>query len=91
MMFFLAIKHIVTKMHIHGSVKRGSLLLGECTLGIYLCHIEVKEMLVNMINVMRQYGINDMLSVLVYCCTVMLLGCGITLVCKKIPIIKKMI
>lgn len=91
---FITIKYYFTFNKLNEYVSKLIVSIGKSTLGIYLMHLMfVKSSKVNTIlyflkNILR---INAMISCLIYCLIIMLMCYILTLIIRKIPLIKKMI
>ena len=81
--------------HKFGSLaEKGIRLLGSCTFGIYLLHIFVKDhkMLTPLWNVLLEnLSLNPMLACFIYVGVVMVIGFAVTLVMKKIPVLRRLV
>jgi len=70
------------------------LSLGEATFGIYLMHkliMKLFEKLNVLTRIYETLQINDMLSAILYCTIIFAVGYCLTIICKKIPLIKQLV
>lgn len=90
---FLTVKYICANVRIPHLIERIIYSIGSCTFGVYLLHPLIKDLAVmkKILRFMFSHGINRMISVFIYCFLVLLVCYAITVILKKIPIIKKFI
>lgn len=92
---FVTCQYAVKKIIVPAWLEKVICSLGSCTFGIYLLHVFYKgkvQAVQKLWDVFRiQCGFNDMLSAMLYCGVVFMLGYVTTLLIKKIPIIGKII
>lgn len=75
-------------------LKKTILSVGGTTFGIYLLHLLVMQLLENLgiaDKIFETLNINYMVRALLYGVLVFAVGCGITQVCRKIPLVKQII
>ena len=69
--------------------------MGSCTLGIYLLHLFFHQRLPFMgrlWDVFRvRLGLGDMISAFLYCGVIFLMGYGVTLVLKRVPLVRRLV
>ena len=69
--------------------------MGGCTLGIYLLHLFFHQRLPFMgrlWDVFRvRLGLGDMISAFLYCGVIFLMGYGVTLVLKRVPLVRRLV
>lgn len=88
---FISIKHIETKKcNISIWIKRIILSIGECTFCIYLLHILIMRSFDN-IHSMQMLSFFPLLGCFIYCFFVFFICFLISMIIKKIPVIKKYI
>lgn len=88
---YMTTKYIFSKVTMPKILEKIVLSLGKSTFGIYLLHLLVKDKAINMIDIMTKAGCNHMIAVLVWCFMVMMVCWVITIVLRKIPVIKKLV
>ena len=69
--------------------------MGSCTLGIYLLHLFFHQRLPFMgrlWDVFRvRLGLGDMICAFLYCGVIFLMGYGVTLVLKRVPLVRRLV
>ncbi|MCI8550131.1 MAG: acyltransferase [Lachnospiraceae bacterium] len=92
---FITCKYIIEKIKLPQWVNKLILSMGGCTFGIYLMHLFFllnANWVENLWHIFRnQWHINYMIAALLICGTVFLSGYIITLILKKIPILKNLV
>ena len=89
---YITVKYICCRVNFSEIISNILISIGRCTLGIYLLHIFIMILLSNMgYFEFFQGHLNHILTILIYCFLVFLIGFLITLILKKIPIIKHLI
>lgn len=89
---FLTVKYAFTHIRIAQWLEHGIMAFGKCTFGIYLIHVMIQNSapMKKLLLAMTGIGISNMLSCLIQCAVVMLIGGGITYVWLKIPCVRKL-
>lgn len=75
-------------------IRKMILSVGSCTFGIYLLHLlfmEIPEVRILLDVFRNQWNLNAMVSGLLYCVCIFLMGYLTTLLMKRIPLIRKLI
>lgn len=87
---FITVKYICLKINFSELISSILISVGKCTLGIYLLHIFIMMSLSNMgyFDFFHRH-VNHIVTILIYCFLVFVIGFLITLILKKIPIVKK--
>lgn len=90
---FLTAKKLCACRKLASSVNKIIISLGSTTFGIYLLHIWIKGTDFNQKVYKYVYNLfgNSMITAFIWCIFMMLVGYVITIILKKIPIIKKLI
>lgn len=69
--------------------------MGSCTLGIYLLHLFFHQRLPFMGRLWDVFrvslGLGDMISAFLYCGVIFLMGYGVTLVLKRVPLVRRLV
>ena len=89
---YITIKYICCRVNFSEFISNVLISVGRCTLGIYLFHISIMILLSDM----GYFGFfhrhfNHILTVLIYCSLVFLIGLLMTLILKRIPLVKRLI
>ncbi|MBR2178970.1 MAG: acyltransferase [Selenomonadaceae bacterium] len=89
---YITIKYICCRINFSKLVSNILISVGRCTLGIYLLHISIMVLVSNMryFELFHRH-LNHILTILIYCFLVFLIGLLMTLILKKIPIVKHLI
>lgn len=90
---FCTAKYLFAKISVTGFAEKLIRSVSECTFGIYLIHILVRDrgMLLRLFGGMRASGVNALISGLAYCTCVFLISYAITFLLSKIPLVKKIV
>lgn len=90
---YLTVKTAVRKIRFSAFAQKAILSLGQSSFGIYLLHILVMQLpfSVNLKNTILASGIGSMLGIWVYIFYVFLVSYIMTVILRKIPLIKKLI
>lgn len=91
---FVSCQYFVQHVKINERIQRMILSVGGCSFGIYLLHVLFMEIpgIKKLLDVFRdQWNWNDMVSGLLYCACIFLMGYLTTLLLKRIPLMKKLI
>ena len=92
---FMVIKYIVERICLPERLEKLILSLGSCIFGIYLLHIIILKrwkLLYYLQDFFRnQCGMNQMLGSFLICLLTMLIGYIMTLILKRIPVIRKLV
>ena len=89
---YITIKYICCKINFSESISNILISVGKCTLGIYLMHISIMVFLsdIGYFSFFHKH-LNHILTIFIYCSLVFLIGLLLTLILKKIPLIKRLI
>lgn len=92
---FLTVKYYFSIKKVSAIVEKIIISLGNCTFGIYILHVMIlskTRRFSNLWNFFKtQWHINDMISAFLICFIVMIICYLLTLILKRIPIIRKLI
>ena len=89
---YITVKYICCRINFSEIISNILISIGRCTLGIYLLHIFIMILLSNMgYFEFFQGHLNHILTILIYCFLVFLIGLLVTLIFKNIAIIKHLI
>lgn len=92
---FISIVYFCQNHTIPARIERIIKSISSCTFGIYLLHVFIMNRIWNKLNLWtilnKELQFNEMLSAFIFCLLTMLLGYVITLLLKKIPILKKLV
>lgn len=90
---YLSVVQFTKKHCVSDRIRRLTCLLGGSTLGIYAFHQLCMNLGVNqrICAAIASLGMNPMIASMVYCLYILLLCAGITLVLKRLPVLKKLL
>ena len=88
---YVTVKYLFMNRKLPAMADRVLKSVGECTFGIYLVHMLLKDrpFIVEMAEKLCAAGVNRMLSALAYCTAIFAVAYVITFVVSKIPVVKK--
>ena len=89
---YVTVKYFCCRVNFTERLSKVLLSIGKCTLGIYLFHISIMVLLSNMgyFDFFHRH-INHFFTIFIFCLLVFVVSCLITLILKKIPLIRKLI
>lgn len=91
---FITIKYYFTSIKLNERISKLIISIGKSTLGIYLMHLMFvlsSKVIIILDFLKNTLGINAMISCLIYCLVIMLTCYILTLIIRKIPLVKKII
>lgn len=90
---FVTVKYIFAYIRLPHWMEALISSVGECTFGIYLLHILVLRIpfMEKFLTFLIRNGVNSMLAVFIQCFCIMLISYFITLVLKRVPVLKKLV
>lgn len=90
---FISIKYIFEHISVRNWLEKLIYSIGSCTFGIYLLHLIIidRKFMGDLLTAMTNAGINYMIAVFIQCLCVMAVGYVITLILRRIPIVKKLV
>lgn len=88
---FYLFKYLISFISISMNIKKITIILGRCTFGIYL----LSDLLIEKLDFIYNWGINNylqpLISIVILEMTVFIIGFVITLLLKRVPLLKKII
>ena len=89
---YITIKYICCRVNFSELISNILISVGRCTLGIYLFHISIMILMSDMgyFSFFHRH-LNHILTILMYCFLVFLIGLFLTLILKRIPVINRLI
>ena len=93
MTIFLTLKYLFKKVNVKPVIGQVICSIGECTFGIYLLHILIKEMPFarKFLDALLNIGMNHMVAIWIYIFVVLLCCWIVTWILKKIPGIRSVV
>ncbi len=90
---FVTVKYIFVYIRLPHWMEALISSVGECTFGIYLLHILVLRIpfMEKILTFLIRNGVNSMIAVFIQCFCIMLISYFITLVLKRVPVLKKLV